>query len=205
MRDVDYILLWHEYFIFEWSCNVSPRFLSLCGQLSGWVGRHVLPDQWRVPADHQRSLSDILVPHVRQQNWDAESLHKWQVLGYVQWVAPLNIICTLITMWTCAVLACRKTHSGGNEEGILKWIETGNQGAMWQEASVTVKHGEAFWVITSSGLFHQNGFRYIYTSILIVVLVLYMLCCFILLLRYILEGSIVLKAPLFKWGFNKKN
>ncbi|TNN55455.1 MAM and LDL-receptor class A domain-containing protein 2 [Liparis tanakae] len=90
----------------------------------------------------------------------------------------------------------RKTHSGGNEEGILKWIETGNQGAMWQEASVTVKHGEAFWVITSSGLFHQNGFRYIYTSILIVVL--YMLCCFILLLRYMLEGSILLKAPLFK-------
>uniref|UniRef100_A0A8C3G9E7 MAM domain-containing protein n=1 Tax=Cyclopterus lumpus TaxID=8103 RepID=A0A8C3G9E7_CYCLU len=77
-----------------------------------------------------------------------------------------------------------KTHSGGDEEGILKWIETGNQEARWQEASVTVKHGEAFWV--------TNECRYIYTSTLIVVLLLYMLCCFILLLCYILEGSIVL-------------
>ncbi|XP_034411292.1 MAM and LDL-receptor class A domain-containing protein 2 [Cyclopterus lumpus] len=41
----------------------------------------------------------------------------------------------------------RKTHSGGDEEGILKWIETGNQEARWQEASVTVKHGEAFWFV----------------------------------------------------------
>uniref|UniRef100_G3PY20 MAM domain-containing protein n=2 Tax=Gasterosteus aculeatus aculeatus TaxID=481459 RepID=G3PY20_GASAC len=41
----------------------------------------------------------------------------------------------------------RKTHAGDNEEGILKWIETGNRGDEWQEASVTVKHSEAFWFV----------------------------------------------------------
>lgn len=37
-------------------------------------------------------------------------------------------------------------HAGGNEEGTLKWIETGNKGDKWQEASVHIKHEEAFWV-----------------------------------------------------------
>ncbi|KAL6103987.1 uncharacterized protein ACO6RY_13812 [Pungitius sinensis] len=41
----------------------------------------------------------------------------------------------------------RKTHASDNEEGILKWIETGNKGDKWQEASVTVKHREAFWFV----------------------------------------------------------
>nr|XP_020447005.1 MAM and LDL-receptor class A domain-containing protein 1-like isoform X2 [Monopterus albus] len=41
----------------------------------------------------------------------------------------------------------RKLHSGGNEEGILRWIETGNKGDKWQEAHVFVKHEEAFWFV----------------------------------------------------------
>ncbi|XP_068593728.1 MAM and LDL-receptor class A domain-containing protein 1 isoform X2 [Cebidichthys violaceus] len=41
----------------------------------------------------------------------------------------------------------RKTQAGDNEEGILKWIETGNNGDKWREASVTVKHKEAFWFV----------------------------------------------------------
>lgn len=38
-------------------------------------------------------------------------------------------------------------HSGGSEEGMLKWIETGNKGDKWQQTSVSIKHKEAFWVI----------------------------------------------------------
>ncbi|KAF3858061.1 hypothetical protein F7725_011262 [Dissostichus mawsoni] len=41
----------------------------------------------------------------------------------------------------------RTMHSGGNEEGMLKWIETGNKRDRWKEASVTVKHHEAFWFV----------------------------------------------------------
>ncbi|XP_063741754.1 MAM and LDL-receptor class A domain-containing protein 1 [Eleginops maclovinus] len=41
----------------------------------------------------------------------------------------------------------REMHSGGNEEGMLKWIETGDKGDRWREASVTVKHKEAFWFV----------------------------------------------------------
>ncbi|KAI3374795.1 hypothetical protein L3Q82_021349, partial [Scortum barcoo] len=41
----------------------------------------------------------------------------------------------------------RKTHAGGNEEGILKWIETGNKGDRWQKATVPIKHDEAFWFV----------------------------------------------------------
>lgn len=38
-------------------------------------------------------------------------------------------------------------HAGGNEEGILKWIETGDKGDKWHEANVFVQHKKAFWVI----------------------------------------------------------
>nr|XP_033506790.1 MAM and LDL-receptor class A domain-containing protein 1 [Epinephelus lanceolatus] len=41
----------------------------------------------------------------------------------------------------------RNMHAGGNEEGTLKWIETGDKGDKWQEASVAVKHKEAFWFV----------------------------------------------------------
>lgn len=41
----------------------------------------------------------------------------------------------------------RKTHDTGNEEGMLKWIETGDRGDQWQEASVFIKHQEAFWFV----------------------------------------------------------
>ncbi|XP_068427543.1 MAM and LDL-receptor class A domain-containing protein 1 isoform X2 [Clinocottus analis] len=41
----------------------------------------------------------------------------------------------------------RETQSGGDEEGSLEWIETGNKGDRWHMASVTVKHGEAFWFV----------------------------------------------------------
>ncbi|KAM8850746.1 MAM and LDL-receptor class A domain-containing protein 1 isoform 2-T2 [Spinachia spinachia] len=41
----------------------------------------------------------------------------------------------------------RTAHAGDNEEGILKWIETGNKGDKWQEASVTIQHSEAFWFV----------------------------------------------------------
>ncbi|KAK1879509.1 MAM and LDL-receptor class A domain containing protein 1 [Dissostichus eleginoides] len=41
----------------------------------------------------------------------------------------------------------RTMHSGGNEEGMLKWIETGNKRDRWKEATVTVKHHEAFWFV----------------------------------------------------------
>lgn len=44
-------------------------------------------------------------------------------------------------------------HTGGNEEGILKWIDTVNNGDKWQEARVSVKHKEAFWVIMSFWFF----------------------------------------------------
>lgn len=37
-------------------------------------------------------------------------------------------------------------HTGGNEEGSLKWIETGNKGDKWIQARVSIKHEEAFWV-----------------------------------------------------------
>lgn len=39
-------------------------------------------------------------------------------------------------------------HAIGNEEGTLKWIESGNKGDKWLKASVFVKHEEAFWVKT---------------------------------------------------------
>lgn len=38
-------------------------------------------------------------------------------------------------------------HTGGDEEGILLWIESGNKRDKWQQASVTIKHQEAFWVM----------------------------------------------------------
>lgn len=38
-------------------------------------------------------------------------------------------------------------HAGGYEDGDLKWIETGDKGDKWQEADLTIKHQEAFWVI----------------------------------------------------------
>ncbi|KAM7379552.1 hypothetical protein PAMP_005098 [Pampus punctatissimus] len=41
----------------------------------------------------------------------------------------------------------RKIHTGGNEEGILKWTETGNKGDKWQHASVDINHEEAFWFV----------------------------------------------------------
>lgn len=61
--------------------DISLRSLRLCGQLSGWVGRHVLPDQWGVPAVLQKTLSYILVSHVGQPRRDPPSLHKRQVWG----------------------------------------------------------------------------------------------------------------------------
>lgn len=45
------------------------------------------------------------------------------------------------------ILSDREMHSGGYEEGTLKWIETGNKGDKWQEANVPIKHKEPFWVI----------------------------------------------------------
>ncbi|XP_038573588.1 MAM and LDL-receptor class A domain-containing protein 1 [Micropterus salmoides] len=41
----------------------------------------------------------------------------------------------------------RKQHSGDNEEGILKWTETGNKGDKWLEATVPIKHKEEFWFV----------------------------------------------------------
>ncbi|KAF7222228.1 MAM and LDL-receptor class A domain-containing protein 1-like [Nothobranchius furzeri] len=41
----------------------------------------------------------------------------------------------------------RKIHAGGNEEGLLKWIETGNKGDQWLQARVPIKHKDAFWFV----------------------------------------------------------
>ncbi|XP_041849179.1 MAM and LDL-receptor class A domain-containing protein 2 [Melanotaenia boesemani] len=41
----------------------------------------------------------------------------------------------------------RKMHAGGDEEGLLKWIKSGNKGNMWQLASVRIKHEDAFWFV----------------------------------------------------------
>ncbi|KAM9718846.1 MAM and LDL-receptor class A domain-containing protein 1 [Menidia menidia] len=41
----------------------------------------------------------------------------------------------------------RKMHAGGDEEGLLKWIENGNKGDQWQQARVPIKHEEAFWFV----------------------------------------------------------
>ncbi|XP_060901043.1 MAM and LDL-receptor class A domain-containing protein 1-like [Labrus mixtus] len=41
----------------------------------------------------------------------------------------------------------RNTHTGGNEEGTLVWIEAGNKGDKWNEARVSIKHTEAFWFV----------------------------------------------------------
>ncbi|XP_078791082.1 MAM and LDL-receptor class A domain-containing protein 1 isoform X3 [Oryzias latipes] len=41
----------------------------------------------------------------------------------------------------------RKMNAGGNEEGLLKWIETGNKGDQWQQANVSIQHQEAFWFV----------------------------------------------------------
>ncbi|XP_075339459.1 MAM and LDL-receptor class A domain-containing protein 1 [Odontesthes bonariensis] len=41
----------------------------------------------------------------------------------------------------------RKIHAGGDEEGLLKWIETGNKGDQWQQARVSIIHKEAFWFV----------------------------------------------------------
>ncbi|XP_047444387.1 MAM and LDL-receptor class A domain-containing protein 2 isoform X2 [Mugil cephalus] len=41
----------------------------------------------------------------------------------------------------------RKIHAGGNEEGLMKWIKTGNNGDQWQEARVSITHEEAFWFV----------------------------------------------------------
>ncbi|XP_034558606.1 MAM and LDL-receptor class A domain-containing protein 2 [Notolabrus celidotus] len=41
----------------------------------------------------------------------------------------------------------RNMHTGGNDEGSLKWIETGNRGDKWIEARVPIKHKEAFWFV----------------------------------------------------------
>lgn len=57
----------------------SFRSLRLRGQLGGGVGGHVLSDQRRVPAVHQRALPHLLVPHVRQLGGDPQSLPERQV------------------------------------------------------------------------------------------------------------------------------
>ncbi|XP_076003138.1 apical endosomal glycoprotein [Genypterus blacodes] len=41
----------------------------------------------------------------------------------------------------------RMMHALGNEEGILKWIETGDQGDKWHQANVFIQHQEAFWFV----------------------------------------------------------
>ncbi|RVE62060.1 hypothetical protein OJAV_G00176900 [Oryzias javanicus] len=41
----------------------------------------------------------------------------------------------------------RKMNTGGNEEGLLQWIETGNKGDEWQQANVSVQHQDAFWFV----------------------------------------------------------
>nr|XP_020490862.1 MAM and LDL-receptor class A domain-containing protein 1-like isoform X1 [Labrus bergylta] len=41
----------------------------------------------------------------------------------------------------------RNTHTGGNEEGTLIWIEAGNKGDKWNEARVSIKPTEAFWFV----------------------------------------------------------
>ncbi|XP_034038505.1 MAM and LDL-receptor class A domain-containing protein 1-like [Thalassophryne amazonica] len=41
----------------------------------------------------------------------------------------------------------RRMHDAGNDKGILHWIKAGNNDIVWREASVTVHHEEAFWVI----------------------------------------------------------
>uniref|UniRef100_A0A3Q3EFD0 MAM and LDL-receptor class A domain-containing protein 2-like n=2 Tax=Kryptolebias marmoratus TaxID=37003 RepID=A0A3Q3EFD0_KRYMA len=39
----------------------------------------------------------------------------------------------------------REMQDGGNEEGLLLWIETGNKGDRWLQSSLTIKHEKAFW------------------------------------------------------------
>ncbi|KAM9845004.1 MAM and LDL-receptor class A domain-containing protein 1 [Aulostomus maculatus] len=41
----------------------------------------------------------------------------------------------------------RKMQDGGDEGGILKWVESGNRGDKWHEASVSFKQDEAFWFV----------------------------------------------------------
>ncbi|XP_051809884.1 MAM and LDL-receptor class A domain-containing protein 1 [Acanthochromis polyacanthus] len=41
----------------------------------------------------------------------------------------------------------RKMHADGTEDGLVQWTEAGNKGDKWQEASVHVKHEEAFWFV----------------------------------------------------------
>ncbi|XP_058498690.1 MAM and LDL-receptor class A domain-containing protein 2 isoform X1 [Solea solea] len=41
----------------------------------------------------------------------------------------------------------RQMHTGGNEEGMLIWIETGNRGDEWKTATVSFKHETAFWLV----------------------------------------------------------
>lgn len=41
----------------------------------------------------------------------------------------------------------RKMHAGGNEDGLLKWTESGNKGDKWQAGTLSVKHEEAFWFV----------------------------------------------------------
>lgn len=56
---------------------------------------------------------------------------------------------TLVPVTQSGFILClshRQMHDGGNEEGTLKWMESGHKGDRWQEGSVFVKHNEAFWV-----------------------------------------------------------
>ncbi|XP_070701014.1 MAM and LDL-receptor class A domain-containing protein 1 [Pempheris klunzingeri] len=41
----------------------------------------------------------------------------------------------------------REMHTSGNEEGTLKWVESGDKGDKWLEARVPIKHKEAFWFV----------------------------------------------------------
>lgn len=56
---------------------------------------------------------------------------------------------TILSIFQCVFnlfLFHRKTHDAGNEEGTLKWMESGNRGDKWQEASLYIKHDKPFWV-----------------------------------------------------------
>lgn len=44
-------------------------------------------------------------------------------------------------------------QAGGNEEGYLKWTNTGNKGDQWLQDTVYIKHEEAFWVINTDFFF----------------------------------------------------
>lgn len=56
------------------------------------------------------------------------------------------IILSIFQFGVISFLSHRKMDAAGNEEGILKWMESGNKGDKWWEASVHIKHDEDFWV-----------------------------------------------------------